>query len=98
MARGAGVGGYGMRWVGPDKSKLKGHKIDWTLLREVAKLARPYWKNVIVFAVATIGNSALVAVPPLLFRSVIDKAIPDRDLHELATLSLLAIGVIVTRG
>src|SRR3954454_7813498 len=91
-AMGPGFGtGMARRYGGRDKSALEGHDIDWGLVREVLRLARPYWQNIILFAVGTFFGSALVAAPPLLFRQVIDAALPRHDLRLLARLSVTAM-------
>ena len=92
-----GVGG-GRRFAGPDKSKIEGRDINWALLRQVLRLARPYRVTIGLFALGTVGSAALVAAPPLLFREVIDKAVPQKDMALLMRLSLGAIGLILLRS
>src|SRR3954470_15352527 len=101
MAMGMGPGfGAGMarRYGGADKSAIEGKEIDWKLVREVLRLARPYRNNIILFAIGTFFGSALVAAPPLVFRQVIDSAMPRQDLRLLAKLSLTAMGLILLRA
>jgi ATP-binding cassette subfamily B protein len=61
------------------------------LLRRVMRYAQPYWRAAAIMIVLIILTSLLNLVPPLIFRDLIDHAIPDRD---VARLNLLALGVI----
>lgn len=61
------------------------------LLRRVGSYARPY-SFMIALALITIFISSLIdLVPPLLYRRLIDQALPQKD---LAQLNLLALGMI----
>ena len=84
--------------AGPDKSKLEGQDINWRLVGQVLRLARPYGRQIVLFSIGTLLSSALVAAPPLLFRQVIDKAVPQGDMGLLTKLSLSAIGLIMLRA
>jgi ATP-binding cassette subfamily B protein len=61
------------------------------LLRRVATYALPYWRPAAIMIVLIVISSLLGLIPPLLFRDLIDRAIPNRD---VARLNLLALGVI----
>ena len=98
MTMGAGGQGGMRRYTGPDKSKIEGRDINWRLVGQVLRLAKPYRGHIALFAFGTIASSALVAGPPLLFREVIDKAVPRGDMGLLTKLSLSAIGLILMRS
>ncbi|GAB4158914.1 MAG: ABC transporter ATP-binding protein [Candidatus Promineifilaceae bacterium] len=66
-------------------------KVSRTLLRRVWAFARPYRVQVSLLLLTILLISALSLVSPLLFRDLIDNALPDRD---LARLNLLALGMI----
>lgn len=73
-------------------------RVDSALLRRVAAYARPY-RGRIAFMLATIiGISTLSAIPPLLFRSLVDVVIPSKDLARLNWLVLGMIAVPVISG
>ena len=65
--------------------------VDRALLRRVWAFARPYRRRLVVFLV-TITAGALVALaPPLLFRRIIDEAIPTGDRGLVALLGLATV-------
>ena len=66
-------------------------KVSRALLRRVAAYARPYWPRIALMLGTILAISFLSVIPPLLYRSLIDKAIPNKD---LALLNWLALGMI----
>jgi ATP-binding cassette subfamily B protein len=67
-------------------------KVSRALLRRVASYARPYRGRIAFMLVTIAGISLLAIIPPLLYRNLIDVAIPRRD---LGLLSWLGLGMIV---
>jgi len=61
------------------------------LIRRVAQYARPYTTKIILLLGTIVGVSLLSLVPPLLYRSLIDDALPNRN---LSLLNLLALGMV----
>ncbi len=91
MFHGMHAGGGGVWWSLTRANEQAQPKLTRDLLRRVAAYARPYSLN-ISFALATIFVSSLLGlVPPLLYRDLIDHALPERD---WARLNLLALGMI----
>jgi ATP-binding cassette subfamily B protein len=89
--------------LGSDPSAVAGVKLSSTVLRRVWRFAAPYRKLLIGFLVIIVASSLISLVPPLLFRQILDDAIPNHDrglLHVLAALivasaladALLALG------
>jgi ATP-binding cassette subfamily B protein len=77
--------------LGADPSKVEGRQLEGAIIRRVWRFARPY-RSMLIGFLATIGGAALVAlVPPLLFRRIIDDAIPAGDLGMLNTMALLVV-------
>ena len=68
-------------------------KISRELLVRVAGYARPYWGMVAALMGAIAVTSLLDLVPPLLFRELIDVALPNNDARLLNLLALGLIGV-----
>ncbi len=65
--------------------------VDRALLRRVWAFAAPYRRRLVIFLV-TITAGALVALaPPLLFREIIDRAIPQRDGGLVALLGVATV-------
>lgn len=79
--------------LGADPAGVEGAQLSRTVLLRVWRFARPYHALIAGF-VATIIVTALVSlVPPLLFRQILDEAIPEGDrglLHALAALIVAA--------
>jgi len=59
---------------------------------------RPYLGLVVLILLCLIGSAALVAIPPLLIRELIDEAIPHGDRGFLNLLVLSMIGIYVGNG
>ena len=73
-----------------DKDALKGVELQEGTLRRVWTFARPYRSTIIVFLVAIISAALLALVPPFVFRSIIDNAIPDSNRGQIVVLAGLA--------
>src|SRR5947208_16055756 len=74
-----------MRSFRSDPDAVAGKHIDRALVRRVFRLARPYRRLLVGFLITAIAAAIVVAVPPLLFRSLLDTAVPAKD-RRLATL------------
>jgi ATP-binding cassette subfamily B protein len=66
-------------------------EVSRALLRRVAAHARPYWRLAALMIALILLASLLNLIPPLLYRDLLDNALPNRD---AARLNLLALGVI----
>jgi ATP-binding cassette subfamily B protein len=62
------------------------------LLRRVAGYARPYRGRIAVMLLTIVGISSMAVIPALLYRSLIDVAIPNKD---FGLLNWLGLGMIV---
>jgi ATP-binding cassette, subfamily B, bacterial len=81
------------RLLGSDPTKVEGARLDPAVLRRVWAFARPYRRMLGGFLAIIVAAAALSLAPPLLFRSVLDDAIPEADrglLHLLAALIVAA--------
>ena len=67
-------------------------QISWALLKRVAAYARPYWPKTFTLVILIILTSSLSLVSPLLFRDLLDNALPNKD---AARLNWLALGLFV---
>jgi ATP-binding cassette subfamily B protein len=65
--------------------------VSWQLLQRVAGWARPYSGRIVLLLALIILTSLLGLVSPLLYRDLLDNALPNRD---VARLNLLALGVV----
>ena len=66
-------------------------ELSWRLLRTVAAYAWPYWGQLAVMIGLILITSLLNLMPSLLYRDLLDNALPNRN---EARLNLLAGGVI----
>jgi ATP-binding cassette subfamily B protein len=66
--------------------------ISWSLIRRTAAYGRPYLGKILAILGLILVITLLNLIPPLLVRSLIDRALPQRDLR---LLGLLALGMLV---
>ena len=76
-----------------DRKSLKAKKLERDVLRRVITYVRPYRRAVIGFLLSVVGGAIFVAVSPLLFRKLIDDAIPNQDRGLVTILALGAVGL-----
>jgi ATP-binding cassette subfamily B protein len=72
---------------------LRQRKINRAVARRALGFARPYRKELIGFVLVVIAGAITTAIPPLLFRSLIDTAVPDKNRALVAELALAAVGL-----
>jgi ATP-binding cassette subfamily B protein len=73
-------------------------EVSRSLLRRVAGYARPYWVEAVLLIVLIIVTSVLNLIPPLLYRALIDNALPNGDVALLNFIALAIIGIAVLVG
>jgi ATP-binding cassette subfamily B protein len=66
--------------------------IDRSVLLRVAAYARPYIGRIVLMLLTILAITGMTLVPPLLMRTLIDQALPNRDLSQL---NLLAAGMVL---
>lgn len=76
-----------------DKTAVSGAKIGKTSLRRVWQFASPYRRLILGFLATIIISSLTALVPPLLFRLIVDQAIPDADKRRIVTLTIILVVV-----
>src|SRR3954471_9370247 len=74
---------------------FKNAKVDRRLARRVWGYGRPYRSKLVLFLGAVVLGAVVALVPPLLFRQIVDHAIPDKDKGAAVTLAALAMGVAI---
>jgi ATP-binding cassette subfamily B protein len=80
-----------------DESKGR-PQIDRLLLRRVLGYARPYAASIALMLAAMVVISLLELIPPLLYRDLIDRVLPERDLGRLNLLAVGMIGIPIVSG
>jgi ATP-binding cassette subfamily B protein len=81
-------------WAYLSYDEKKGQpQISWALLRRVWSYAQPYRLKIVGLLVTIFVITGLSLIPPLLYRDLIDHAIPNRDVARLNWLALGMIGI-----
>lgn len=66
-----------------DRKAVKGKRVSATMVKRIAKLARPYRWMLLGFFITILAGATMTLVSPLLFRSIIDDAIPNQNYSQL---------------
>ena len=74
-----------------DAHAVKGAKVRRETLRRAAVFARPYRWRITGFLLAILASALLGLVPPLLFRSILDDAIPTADRSAITVLACVLV-------
>jgi len=76
-----------------DPDAVRGHKVEREQLRRVLGLTRPYRKLLIGFVIAVVAAAGVAVVPPLLFRALLDDAVPQKDSQLVLALAIAAVAL-----
>jgi len=68
-------------------------EVSRALLQRVMAYARPYWGQVALMVGLIILTSLFNLIPPLLYRDLLDNALPNKDTTRLNWLALAVIGI-----
>ncbi len=79
-----------------DRRELADKHLERNVLRRVMTLVRPYRRLVIGFVIAIVAGAIVEALPPLLFKALIDNAIPNKRRGLVTVLALAAVGFALT--
>src|SRR3954454_23948654 len=63
------------------------------LVKRVWRFTRNYRRKVLVFVGIITVSAVLGIIPLLLFKRIIDHAIPHHDRHEVTVLALITVGI-----
>src|SRR5829696_7519326 len=83
-------GGWWVYAWGSDQDKNKA--VTWPLIKRVLSYARPYWTKIAITLVTILITTGLGLLTPLIFRDLIDNALPKGDSHRL---NILALGLVL---
>ena len=72
--------------------------VTWALLRRVLGYAWPWRWRLLLMLLTILLTAGLGLLTPLIFRDLIDEALPSRDMQQLHLLSLLLIAVPLAIG
>src|SRR6266540_2938671 len=87
-----------MRSFRSDPDAVAGKRVDRALVRRVFRLARPYRRQLVGFLITAVAASIVIALPPLLFRSLLDTAVPQKDRLLVTWLALSAVGLAIANA
>jgi ATP-binding cassette subfamily B protein len=73
--------------------EMRQRRVDRAVLRRVFRYIRPYRAQLAGFVVTVVAAAITAAIPPLLFRSLLDNAVPDRNRTLVAVLAIAAVGL-----
>ena len=73
-------------------------KITWGLLKRIWSYARPYRWWILGMLVMTLATTGLGLITPLILRQLIDKTLPQHNLHELLWLTVALVTIPLIAG
>ena len=73
-------------------------KITWGLLKRVWGYAHPYRRWILGMLLMTLAGTGLGLLTPLILRQLIDKTLPDKDLHSLLWLTIALVMIPLLTG
>lgn len=76
-----------------DKTAISGIKVNRSSMRRVVVFARPYSSSIVGFLISILVSAAIALVPPLLFRTIVDTAIPAGDKRRIVVLTIILVVV-----
>ena len=76
-----------------DPSAVKGKHLERDLLRRVLEMTAPYTGALVGFLISVIAAAVIGVIPALLFRSLIDTAVPDKNTTLVLVLAAGAVAV-----
>ncbi|HVM40228.1 MAG TPA: ABC transporter ATP-binding protein [Acidimicrobiia bacterium] len=81
-----------------DATEVEGARLDRALVRRVLGFARPYRRQLGWFLFVIVVIAIAEAIPWLLFRAILDRAIPQEDQGLVTVLALATVGVFLVRA
>ena len=76
-----------------DKSAIEGTKVNRSSMRRVVVFARPYSSSIVGFLISILISAVIALIPPLLFRTIVDTAIPAGDKRRIVVLTIILVVV-----
>jgi ATP-binding cassette subfamily B protein len=81
-----------------DRSAVEGKTLDRAVLRRVWSFAHSYRRMLWLFLTMILLSSLAGVLPPLVFKRIIDDAIPKGDLGQVNRLAALSLGLAVAQA
>ena len=77
--------------LGADPASVAGATLSRTVMRRVWRFAKPYRRLIAGFLAIIVASALISLAPPLLFRAILDDAIPDGDRRLLNLLGAFVV-------
>jgi ATP-binding cassette subfamily B protein len=74
-----------------DAKAIEGVKVRGSSMKRVAQFAKPYKWSIIGFLISILVAAVAALVPPLLFRTIVDQAIPEADKRRIVWLTIILV-------
>jgi len=84
--------------IGSDPAAVAGMKLSRVVLRRVWRFALPYRRLLGGFLAVIVTTALINLAPPLLFREILDDAIPNADRGLLHVLGAVVVGVAIANA
>ncbi len=89
---------HGGGWFSYMRSGDQKPQVTRKLLARVLAYARPYTAQIIGMLVAILATTGLSLVSPLIFRRMIDKVLPAKDIRQLILLAIALLAIPIVSG
>ncbi len=90
-------GGWFVFMRGEDEATKRQH-VTWPLLKRVFSYARPYRMAIIMMLATILASTGLGLLTPLIFRDLIDHALPEHNTSRLNTLAIALVLIPIANG
>lgn len=84
--------------IGRDTEAVAGKSLDRAVMRRVWRFARAYRRMLWLFLATILLTSLVGILPPLVFKRIIDDAIPRHDLGQVNRLAALSFGLAIAQA
>ena len=74
-----------------DAKAIEGVKVRGSSMKRVAQFAKPYRWSIVGFLISILVAAVAALVPPLLFRTIVDQAIPEADKRLIVWLTIILV-------
>src|SRR5512146_1761725 len=89
---------HGSGWFSYMRSGDQKPQVTRQLLARVLAYARPYMAQIIGMLVAILATTGLSLLAPLIFRRMIDKVLPAKDVRQLILLAVALLAIPIVSG
>ena len=89
---------HGGGWFSYMRSGDEKPKVTRELLVRVLKYARPYWWHITGMLVMILLSTGVGLISPLIFRTMIDKVLPSKNLNQLVMLAIALLILPILNG